>query len=303
MRDATDDSETRLNPATNRSPRAARASRTSTSGPYQPVARALTPTRCASRSAATSPSPAPPRSPAPAAPARPPAPAPRSSPPARDACSPSASARRRARGIGIGPLASRARYGPWSRSSSIRRWRTDQAVGGGHEVHVAGVAGRDDGLPVAHRLAHREAEALGAVERDVAVAELRRARRSRRAAASSLMMVTFGMARGLRTPAASPPATVLGDGRTSARATRRRSARTPRETPRSKPSGFLRSRYDEKSKMKRKTKRSGVQPKWARVSVVGARGDREYGMRTTGTGAFRATASCAKAVGTQTSSK
>ena len=77
----------------------------------------------------------------------------------------------RVREIGIGPL----HTAPVRSVVAVELYQAmadDQAVGGGHEIHVAGVAGRDDGLPVAHRLAHREAEALGAMERDVAVAEL-----------------------------------------------------------------------------------------------------------------------------------
>jgi hypothetical protein len=115
------------------------------------------------------------------------------------------------------------------------------------------------------------------------------------------MMVTFGMAAASNT-CREPSGNISGWTHFSTSNTSSLGVNASRNA-RSKPSGFLRSRYDEKSKMKRKTKRSCVQPKWARVSVVGARGDREYGMRTTGTGAFRATASCAKAVGTQTSSK
>ncbi len=79
-----------------------------------------------------------------------------------------ASARPRARRSGrpIRPRAGRSRI-PARRARSRSRPDSCSRV---HEVDVARVAGRDHGLADRHRLGHRQAEALGAVQGDVAVA-------------------------------------------------------------------------------------------------------------------------------------
>ena len=71
--------------------------------------------------------------------------------------------------VRLGPLGARRVRPPILRDGH-EPIRHEVAILVVHELEVAGVPGRDHGLPVRHRLGQREAEPLAPVQRDVAVA-------------------------------------------------------------------------------------------------------------------------------------